>query len=432
MMVNTTPQIARDQRDNSAGTESAPDAVRSLGSLEHLFWLLDRHHFVHFAVTALISGRTSPCDWWRALDHLQKRHPVLSICIDGEPGSVPTFRQADAAPIPLRIVEDEPELRWEAEVGKELATPFNPSRAPLIRAVLIQGARDAAFVLVAHHSIADGLSLAYAIRDTLDALAGRFPQPLPWLPSQDDMMNVSDSLVDGPEQDQAGAAMPAIYRPNDRACPTVKGLQLSPGLTSSIRDRARQEGTTVHGALCAALVFASRETFAAWREIPLRILSPINARPLLDAGESCGLFLGAATSTFDRQAMDFWDIARDASIGVAANKTSEKIAAQLSAFRRVVGNGADAATVAEFVAKVFASEVLLTNLGGLSFDRQFGPVTLKAMFGPAVLTGFESHQTIGVATVNGTLCLLHTSHTPPEGLLEKIRSVLALACDGRV
>jgi Condensation domain len=432
MMVNATRQIARHQRDSSAVHESAPDAVRSLGSLEHLFWLLDQHHFVHFAVTALISGRARPRDWRRALDHLQKRHPVLSICIDGEPGSVPTFRQADATPIPLRIVEDEPELRWEAEVGKELATPFNPSRAPLIRAVLIQGARDAAFMLVAHHSIADGLSLAYAIRDTLDALAGRFPRPLPWLPSQDDMMNVSDNLVDGEEQDQSGAAMPAIYRPNDRARPTVKGLRLSPGLTSGIRDRVRQEGTTVHGALCAALVFASREMFAAWREIPLRILSPINARPLLGAGESCGLFLGATTSMFDRQEMDFWDIARDARIGVAANKTSEKIAAQLSAFRRVVSNGADVATVAEFAAKVFASEVLLTNLGSLSFDRQFGPVTLKAMFGPAVLTGFESHQTIGVATVNGTLCLLHTSHTPPEGLLEKIQSVLAQACDEHV
>ena len=93
---------------------------------------------------------------------------------------------------------------------------------------------------------------------------------------------------------------------------------------------------------------------------------------------------------------------------------------------------AEAATVAEFVAKVFASEVLLTNLGSLSFDRQFGPVTLKAMFGPAVLTGFEGHQTIGVATVNGALCLLHTSHTPPKGLLEKIQSVLAQACDERL
>jgi hypothetical protein len=59
-------------------------------------------------------------------------------------------------------------------------------------------------------------------------------------------------------------------------------------------------------------------------------------------------------------------------------------------------------------------------------------VTLKAMFGPAVLTGFEDHQTIGVSTLNGALCLLHTSHTPPEGLLEKIQSVLAQACGERM
>ena len=170
-MLNAARQVARDQRDSSTVTESEQDAIRSLGSLEHLFWLLDQHHFVHFAVTALISGETRPRDWRRAIDRLQKRHPILSVCIDGGPDSVPLFRQADAAPIPLRIVEDQPELRWEAEVGKELATPFNPSRAPLIRALLIQGDRDAAFMLVAHHSIADGLSLAYAIRDTLDALA---------------------------------------------------------------------------------------------------------------------------------------------------------------------------------------------------------------------------------------------------------------------
>src|SRR5215813_11802675 len=193
-MVNATRQVARDQRDSSAVTESEQDAIRSLGSLEHLFWLLDHHHFVHFAVTALISGETSPRDWRRALDRLQKRHPILSVCIDGEPDSVPLFRQADAAPIPLRIVEDEPELRWEAEVGEELATRFKPTQAPLIRAVLIQGARDdAAFILIAHHSIADGLSLAYAMRDTLDAIAGRSLEPLPWLPAQDDIMDVSDS-----------------------------------------------------------------------------------------------------------------------------------------------------------------------------------------------------------------------------------------------
>jgi len=60
MMVSATRQIARGQRDSSAITESAQAEVRPLGSLEHLFWLLDQHHFVHFAVTALISGGTSP------------------------------------------------------------------------------------------------------------------------------------------------------------------------------------------------------------------------------------------------------------------------------------------------------------------------------------------------------------------------------------
>jgi hypothetical protein len=152
----------------------------------------------------------------------------------------------------------------------------------------------------------------------------------------------------------------------------------------------------------------------------------------LDSGEGCGVFLGATTSVFDGQAMDFWDIARRARRGVESNRTSENIAAQLSAFRQVVGSGADVATAAEFVAKVFACEALLTNLGSLSFDQRFGPVTLRAIFGPAVVTGFEGQQTIGVATVSGALCLLHTSHMPPEGLLEAIQSILSQACAERL
>jgi hypothetical protein len=151
--LNATQRVTRSKRDGFAVTEHAHNASRSLGALEHLFWLLDQNRPVHFAVTALISGETSPGDWRRALDRLQERHPIMSVCIDGKPGSVPSFHQADARPIPLRIVEDEPERLWEAEVGEELATPFKPSEAPLIRAVLIQGARDdAAFILVAHHS----------------------------------------------------------------------------------------------------------------------------------------------------------------------------------------------------------------------------------------------------------------------------------------
>jgi len=67
---------------------------------------------------------------------------------------------------------------------------------------------------------------------------------------------------------------------------------------------------------------------------------------------------------------------------------------------------------------------MLTNLGVLGFDKQFGPLKLEEVWGPAVLDGMVGEHTIGVATVNGSICLTHTSHTPSEGLLPTMRNVL--------
>jgi hypothetical protein len=145
-------------------------------------------------------------------------------------------------------------------------------------------------------------------------------------------------------------------------------------------------------------------------------------------GESCGLFLSAAIGVFDRQAAGFWEVARDAKIAIAAGQTRNGVAALLSAFEEVVGNGAEIPAAAEFIAAVFAHEATLTNLGVLTFDSRFGPLKLEAMWGPAVLLGMEGEQTIGVATVNGSICLTHVSHAPLEGLLEAMQNVLIEAC----
>jgi Condensation domain len=398
-----------------------------------MFWLLDQNRSVHFAVTAQIVGRASPYDWREALDLLQERHPLLSVCIDGSPGSLPRFRQQDAAPIPLRIVEGDPKARWESEVSEELATPFDPSRAPLMRAVLIQGSRDTAFILVAHHSIADGLSVAYAIRDTLSAVSGGSLAPLPSLPSQEEILAARArpiSLTSGAEQQQvAPAGRPGTYRALDNARPTVKSLRLPSTLTARLRDRARQEGTTVHGALSAAIVLAGRQVFADWQKIPLRIMSPINIRPMLDVGESCGVFVSATTGVFDGRGSDFWGLARDAKNAIAAGQTRDWVAALQARLQEVVGGGAEVAAAAEFAASAFVHEAMLTNLGVLGFDSQFGPLKVEEVWGPAVLDGMVGEHTIGVATVNGSVCLIHTSHTLPVGLLEAMQSVLVTACE---
>lgn len=88
-----------------------------------------------------------------------------------------------------------------SRVAEELATPFDPRHAPLVRAVLIHATDNAAFTLVAHHAIADAMSLAYTVRDTLRALSGAVLEPLPSTPSLEEMLWVDgddiESAVDG-------------------------------------------------------------------------------------------------------------------------------------------------------------------------------------------------------------------------------------------
>lgn len=288
-------------------------------------------------------------------------------------------------------------------------TPFDSSQAPLIRAVLVQGVRDTAFILVAHHSIADGLSLAYTIRDTLSALCGEPLEPLAFVPALEEILDANDETAALAQTDglaDAPAGQPSRFRPFGGARPEVKGLRLSAALTANLRERARQEGTTVHGALCGALVIAGREAFPNWREGALRIVSPINIRSLLDADENCGLFISAAVSNICGEAGAFWELARNAKAGIVGETTRDNVAALLRTIGKTIGQGADMATAADFLASAFGQEAAVTNLGELPFESQFGSLKLEPICGPAAVIGFEGAQTIGAAAVMDRFVLL--------------------------
>ena len=409
-------------------TNTTYEVIRNLDPLEHLFWLTDQNQPFHFAMTAQVSGETRVDDWRQALARLQERHPLLSASIEGEPGATPWFRRV-VAPIPLRIVHGDPHACWAEEVAQELAVPFDSKRAPLVRAVLIHTSNNAAFILVAHHSIADGMSLAFAVRDTLRAISGSVLEPLPPTFTQEDMLPAPPAasariIADaGRAETQRG-----IYRPRDYARPQISSLRLTPALTAGLRDCARREATTVHGALCAALVFAGRKSLSGWRDIPLRILSPIDIRQLLGVGDNCGMFVSAASSVCKRGFGDFWELARQFKADVRAGQMLANIEALFADLRHVVAQGLDVAAAAEFVATAFQHDAVLTNLRRLPFGGQFGHLELEALWGPCVLQGFQGEQTIGAVTIGGSLCLTHTSHTPGEGLLERMCSVLRDVC----
>jgi hypothetical protein len=81
----------------------------------------------------------------------------------------------------------------------------------------------------------------------------------------------------------------------------------------------------------------------------------------------------------------------------------------------------------EFFAQAFSAEILLTNLGAVEFKDTYGPLTLHALWGPSVHTGFAMGQTVGAVTVGDQLHLLHTSYAPASGLLGEASSLLNAA-----
>ena len=402
--------------------------LRPLGKLEHIIWLIDQAKPMHFAVAAEIAGAPKLDDWTKALYLVQLRHPLLSVRIEGRQGGVPWFHRTHCA-IPLRTVEAAEE-DWEAVVGQELETPFDPHAAPLVRAVLINDDDRCVFILVAHHAIADGMSLVYLVRDVLRALGAAPLEVLPTPPSQDDLLALANPL--DPEGAGApGSAPPGpagVFRQKDGTHPTVESRRLCPELTARVRDRARQERASVHGAVCAALVIAGRPFSLDWCNTPLRFLSPFDARQILGVGEDCGLYVNATSLVFEPGATPFWDVARHATASARAGKSSLNLQTILGVVEGVLASGADVQSACEFAANAFAREAVVTNLGAVPVDFRFCAVEVKAIWGPMVLSGFAGDQSIGVASFDGALHLTHVSHTPFPGLLAATERTLADAC----
>lgn len=406
--------------------------IRPLGWTERLFWLLDRNRPRHFVLAAQVEGRTTADEWRRALDAVQRRHPLLCARIEVGDDSVPYFCRDLGAPIPLRVVRgDGLGPGWEPEFARELASPVDPEQAPLMRVALCLEPDRAFGILSTHHSIADGMSVAFVVRDLLQALAGTALQPLPVLPAYDDLVSRAAA---GLGREAAVAAMglpapgpPSVYRERDGAVPQIGMIGFAPQLVTRLRERARAEGTTVHGALCSGLALTFSQLLERPAGEPIRIWSPMDVRRLLGLGDDCTLLaLSMIVRTEPRGLPGFWDVARGIASRLAASRTTAYLAAALGFLSHSIGS-LEVAEAAQLMACRFPFDFVVTNLGLLPYETRFGHLKLDALWGPAVLSGFENEHVFGVTGTDAGLSLTYSSHTPIDSLLERLQRNLAAA-----
>jgi NRPS condensation-like uncharacterized protein len=398
--------------------------VRALGAKESLFWFMNQKHPVHLTMTAEVKGSTEVQNWRDALDAVQRRHPILSTSINRSEEGQPALYQVDAAPIPLRVVDGRVQGRWELEVDREMAVPFTPVQAPLIRSVLIHKPESAVLILVAHHAIADGMALVFLIRDLLQVLSGEQIEALPFSSAAEELLSKlpNGKEVVQTEAPQAGApqAKPAKYRERDGLTPRVFARKLDENLTATLKQRARREGTTVQGAICAALVLAGRKTSSIWREQTVRVMSPINARASLGAGEACGVYLagGGMVHFQPGDSRALWELARFAKKQISPSETFQSLSTSTRGLEAIMHKDMDVETAAQLAAGAFARELMVSNLGQIPYESEFGKLKLEAVWGPTALQGLDGEQNVGIANDkrdNQIAARELLPHTSPSG-----------------
>jgi len=396
---------------------------RTLGAFEKTFWLLDQIDSKDFALAAEVEGRESAAAWRSAINEVQKRHPNLSARISVDEFTRPFIEHVDSLIIPLKVIEADHDFKWEKEAEKELAIRFDTEKGPLFRVVVVEKPEDTVLILVANHTLADGSSLMYLFRDLLDAVTGQTIKVLAPQKSNDETLGLPDDNVITDTKTSE-----YVFKKPSTVFPKVESIRFSSESTLQILERSRLEQTTVHGALCAAVVIASRKLRKEWNDKKIELISPICTRKALQLDDNCGLNITTHPVYFENeQQLSFWDIARLAKTGLQGTETVEHVQNYIGFFRQLTFNSTDTQQMVDTLKEAFNHQIMVTNLVRVKYKTDFGKLKLKSVYGPMVRSGKGMEQTIGAVSTNGQLCLTNTSDNPIPGILEEIQRLLAQA-----
>ncbi|MBO0869840.1 MAG: amino acid adenylation domain-containing protein, partial [Micromonosporaceae bacterium] len=200
-----------------------------------------------------------------ALDALTARHEQLRACFPADPDGRPTVLVPDRVEVPLRRVDAPDEAAAQALVDRAALEPFDLSRAPLLRALLIRlSTVDHILLLTEHHIIGDGWSVDVLLRDLVTLYRGG---QLPELPVRyGDFAHWEADALAGPAArahldywTARLAGTPALELPADRPRPAVQTYHgdfveftVERGVTDGLAALARSAGATTFMALLAA------------------------------------------------------------------------------------------------------------------------------------------------------------------------------------
>jgi Phthiocerol/phthiodiolone dimycocerosyl transferase C-terminus/Condensation domain len=399
---------------------------RRLSPMEKYFWILDRVCRTNFIMHARVRGVLNEKIMRRALNAIQARHPLLRVRIERVGWNNLRFCSDRVPEIPLRVADALPG-EWTREAEKDLNAIFSTRMGPLVRATLVRHDTDSSTALLTfHHSIGDGMSGAYLMRDLIGSAALASTDEDPGLPLLEPTKELDTYFppwargFSGRWKNMAFGVRtfaPMLYwgRPTvpvfDRKAPfeqrkaCILARTLSPETVGALHETARTNGTTLHGALLAAQVLAIARDRGLTEKRPFFVGSPVNLRSRLTppVEEDVGFFVTMGVSINRCNAdSEFWPLAREIRQSLwncvergdpFVFRYQQKDLSRISALTGIGPLGAK--TYATLSSKLSAGGMGFSNIGRVSIEAVKGPFKIESLGFAASGSTFSPFVTFG-------------------------------------
>ena len=279
-----------------------------------------------------IEGSLTPDTIKKALTLVQKRHPILQVYIvEHEDGFY--FESEGITEIPVQVIYKEDDSETIKIAEQELHIKFTHEKSPLCRVTILYSeskSNSREIIITFHHGIIDGVScmkfidnLLFYCQKIIDGENIPEVEYLEFLPPAEEMLNFDllneNKLENYQLQKEEKEAQPQLIieqtaSVNQRFTRMLPRM-LSKENTKILIEKCKQENTSVHSAICVAMLFASAQLFSTDDNINFSYAFPVSLRKYCQPkipNATLGCFISIlAFNQLINQDTIFWNLARE-------------------------------------------------------------------------------------------------------------------------
>ncbi len=391
---------------------------RELGGVERLFaWNHDLGGATH-VVAAQIGGPVEVEHLKIAMQRVQRRHPVLTARIVERAGR--WWLALDGAEAPVVVERDE--RPWGELFEAQIHTRFEAAQGPLWGIKITGEAEEPWLVMSLHHAVEDGRSTLTILGELLEdcrrlragleleaaapgrvwpAVESMLGGRLTWRVKLRFLFREIGRLLIKP------TALVEVEAPFEARRTRCGFRRLGEAATGSLVARCRAEGTTVQGALSAAMLLAMAGRLDRGRPVWMSCDANVDMRGWCEPAapvEAVGMMIGSVSWAFKvEKSMDLWGLAREVRgrLGQVIERGDPRDNMLLIDWARLTREGL------ERVAREGSGRqqaVFVSNLGRGELKAE-GPLATRQFYYSAGQHGMGASLWVGALTVGGCLNL---------------------------